>query len=63
MAKGKSGHHIIETSTERKLQIDKVIKKKNREEQLETGVKLTTKVIPDKKKYNRRRKIKEEPEE
>ena len=41
-----------------KLEIDKEIKKMKREEQLKSGAKLTTKVIPDKKKqYKRKRKI------
>lgn len=50
-------------SLERKLQIDKEIRKHKRNEQLKSGIKLTTKVIPDKKKYTRRKKIHEEPEE
>ncbi len=50
-------------STERKLQIDKEIRKLKREEQLKSGINLTTKVIPDKKKYIRKKKISEEPEE
>ncbi|GEM_PF-6076789 len=51
------------TSKERKLQIDKEIRKLKREEQLKAGVKLTTRIIPDKKKYVRRKKIQEDSDE
>jgi hypothetical protein len=41
-----------------KLEINKEIKKKNREEQLKSGADLRTKVIPDKKKqYKRNKKV------
>lgn len=44
-------------TTKEKLDINKQIKKLKREEQLKSGVKLTSKVIPDKKKYVRKKKI------
>lgn len=41
-----------------KIEIDKTIKKMNREDQLKSGAKLGTTVIPDKKKkYVRKKKI------
>jgi len=47
-----------------KLEINKEIKRKNREDQLKSGANLATKVIPDKKKvYKRKKKVKIEEEE
>jgi hypothetical protein len=47
-----------------KLEIDKTIKKMNREDQLKSGAKLGTTVIPDKKKkYVRKKKINIQEEE
>lgn len=41
---------------EKKLAIHKEIRKIKREEQLKSGAKLTTRVIPDKTKYSRKKK-------
>lgn len=48
--------NFVNEGRKEKLNIDKEIKKKNREDQLKSGAKLTTKVIPDKKKQYKRRK-------
>ena len=41
---------------EKKLEIHKEIRKINREDQLRSGAKLTTNVIPDKTRYSRKKK-------
>lgn len=41
---------------EKKLALHKEVRKLNREEQLKSGAKLITKVIPDKTKYTRKKK-------
>lgn len=46
-----------------KLNIHKQVKRINREQQLKSGVKLTTKVIPDKTKYTRKGKTNLPPQE
>lgn len=49
---------FINEGRKEKLEINKEIKKKNREEQLKSGADLTTRVVPDKKKvYKRIKKI------
>jgi len=41
---------------EKKLGVHKEVRKLNREEQLKSGAKLITKVVPDKTKYTRKKK-------
>lgn len=49
---------FVNEGKKEKLEINKEIKKKNREDQLKSGAKLTTKVVPDKKKqYKRKKKV------
>lgn len=49
---------FINEGKKEKLNIDKEIKKMNREERLKSGANLSTKVIPNKKKqYKRKKKV------
>ena len=49
---------FINEGRKEKLEIDKTIKKMNREDQLKSGANLGTKVVPDKKKkYKRNKKV------
>lgn len=48
---------------EKKLGVHKEVRKLNREEQLKSGAKLITKVVPDKTKYTRKKKLENLEEE
>lgn len=56
MKKTKAKDDTVGQSRKEKLEINKQIKKLKREEQLKSGVKLVTKVVPDKSKYTRKKK-------
>ena len=51
---------VNECENKEKLEINKEIKKKNREDQLKSGADLRTRIVPSKKVYRRNKKIAED---
>jgi hypothetical protein len=55
---------FINEGRKEKLEIDKTIKKMKREDQLKSGIKLDTKVVPNKRKqYIRKKKVNPQEED